>query len=144
MAKVVKKNPYESIIRELINEREEQDVDFLTQDDVFEFLDRKKLLVAPDEVDKLLHELINSGVVADEVDEHDFDDAEDDLVNELPEYESFHRKDDGDSDQDFTDEISLKSYDDTQDIDLSLITDKRAISDSEIQNKLIETDDIVK
>lgn len=137
MAKVTNKNPYASIIRALKRELKKQDKAFFSQEDVFEFIDKKKMLVSDEGADELLTELMEEGILIDSADKDDLKSSdESDLLDEIPNFNV--------GDNSVTQEISLKNFDDTQEIDLSSVSEKKQVSDSDIQNKLTETDDIVK
>ena len=124
MAKVTTGNQYEAIIKLLEKEKKKMKVVYLSQDDVFSILDKKKVLVSEEGADELLDLLVKKGIIIDDVDEGD-----DELV-------SLEEASGG--------EFSLKTFDDTQEIDLSSISDNTEVSDSEMSNKLTDTGDIVK
>ncbi|NQZ66076.1 MAG: RNA polymerase sigma factor [Mycoplasmatales bacterium] len=124
MAKVTSKNEYSTIVELLEKQKKNLNVLYLSQDDVFKMLDKKKILMSEEGVDELLEILIKKKIVIDDIDEGD---------NELI---SLSAASGG--------EIKLESFDDTQEIDLSSITETENISDSELSNKLTDTGDIVK
>lgn len=139
MAKVTKKNSYESIVKglrkELISQQETDDVSCLTQDDVFEYLDKKKMLLTEEAIDELLQILVEEKIV-DNDEDLTGGDAEAVLHEELPEFDP--------EEIESTQEMSLGGFDDTQEVDLSSVSSKKEVTDSDIENKLTETDDIVK
>lgn len=139
MAKVTKKNSYESIVKglrkELISQQETDDVSCLTQDDVFEYLDKKKMLLTEEAIDELLQILVEEKIVDNDEDLNGGD-AEAVLHEELPEFDP--------EEIESTQEMSLGGFDDTQEVDLSSVSSKKEVTDSDIENKLTETDDIVK
>ncbi len=132
MAKVVSKNSYESIIallkKELKKENLKKGVSFLTQEEVFKILEKKKVLVSEEGADELLETLIKERVISPDVDADDFDDVD------PMDLESASQ----------TDSIFLKDFSDTEEILLDDITNTREINAKQLQNKLTETDDIVK
>ncbi len=133
MAKVVKKNSYDAIVKLLKTEqvkkskKAKEDVLF-SQEEVFEILNKKKLFVSEEGADELLGTLIENQIIGTDIDVNDFDDVnEDDLKVESG-----------------IENISLRSFDDTQEISLSNISAAAYIEDKQLSNKLTETDDIVK
>lgn len=124
MAKVIDKNEYSTIVGLLQKQKKKLKVLYLSQDDVFKMLDKKKILMSEQGVDELLGILIKEKIVID-----DIDDGDDELVG-------LGVASGG--------EIKLKSFDDTHEIDLSSITENVNISDSDMSNKLTDTGDIVK
>ncbi|CAM9144507.1 RNA polymerase sigma factor [Mycoplasma todarodis] len=134
MAKVVKKNPYETIVKLLKAEQKKKSKKakeeiIFSQEEVFEFLNKKKLFVSEEGADELLGTLIENNIIGTEIDAHDFDD-----VNEEELQEGRVREE----------SISLQSFDETQEISLSNISTAAHIEDKQLSNKLTETDDIVK
>jgi len=123
MAKVKKnKNSYENIINALEKHLKKKKKKFLTQEEVFSFLDKKKLLVSEEGADELLAQLIKNKIISKDADKGDLD--------------SVNSSDIG---------VELESFDDTKEIDLSLEKEQVVeVQDSELTNKLTETDDIVK
>lgn len=123
MAKVTKnKNSYTAIIKALKSELKKKKVTHFSQEEVFKFLEKKKLLVSEEGADELLEQLLKKGIVLDQADKADL--------------KSVNAKDIN---------VELESFDDTKEIDLASITKtKKEISDSELLNKLTDTDDIVK
>ncbi|TCG10844.1 RNA polymerase sigma factor [Mycoplasma todarodis] len=134
MAKVVKKNSYDAIVKLLKAEqnkkskKQKKDIIF-SQEEVFEILNKKKLFVSEEGADELLATLIENKIIGTEIDEHDFDEVNEyDLQDGRVKEES----------------ISLQSFDETQEISLSNISTAAHIEDKQLSNKLTETDDIVK
>ncbi|CAM9140807.1 RNA polymerase sigma factor [Mycoplasma marinum] len=133
MAKVVEKNSYESIVnllkKELVkrNKKSKTKV-LLSQDEVFNILNKKKLFVSEEGADELLETLMSNKIIGTDVDEHDFDDIDE---NDL----GGRRKEET---------ISLQSFDETQEISLKNVASATVIDDKHLSNKLTETDDIVK
>ncbi|WKX02217.1 RNA polymerase sigma factor [Candidatus Mycoplasma mahonii] len=118
MAKVNKdKNSYDLIIMAIKAELVKKKKKTLTQEEVFAFLDSKKLLVSEEGSSELFKALILEKIVDDKVDA--LDNADVDLVE-------------------------LQSYDDTQEISLDNIELKKEVLDSQLVNKLTNTNDIVK
>ena len=137
MAKVVTEKAFGTIIKQLRKELETKGKEVLTQEDVFNFIDKKKMLISEEGAEDLLVELMNEGIINDDIDSSDKEDVDQsDLLGEFPDFEL-------DGDDEDTSEISL-DFDETQDIDLSDVSEKKKVADSEISNKLTETDDIVK
>ena len=129
MAKVTNKNEYESIVKLLEKKKKTMKATFLSQEDVFELLEKKKLYLSEEGADELLDILSEEGIINNIEEDGDGDDEGatlDDFASELG------------------DEISLGGFDETQEIDLNEVSDKDEISDAEISNKLTETGDIVK
>lgn len=126
MAKITDKGNYTHIIEQLLKIKDAKKNDanpFLTQQDVIQFLEKNNLILSEEGSTELLEQLMSMGIVKDEIDPEDFDDVD---SNEL------------------TQEIGLVSFDETQEISLDNINDTQEILDTEISNKLTETDDIVK
>ncbi len=130
MAKFKENNSYEVIINALEDEiqtktkkNETKTKKFLTINEVFKFLEEKKLLVSEESMDELLPLLIKRRIIKDEVDEEDKKAA---------------------SLKDISDEVTLETFDDTEEIRLNDISEKMEVTDVELENKLTETDDIIK
>ncbi len=123
MAKVNKeKNSYELIIKALKKEltrlkKKDKKVVTMTQGEVFDFLDKKKLLVSEEGSDELFELLLKKKIVSVDADKEDIKE-----VNG----------------------IELKSYDKGAEVSLDDVDEKPEIADSELVNKLTSTDDIVK
>lgn len=124
MAKITEKNEYHSIVEILKKKKKSLDVLYLSQEDVFSTLEKKKVLVSEEGADELLEILIKEGVIMDS-----FDEGDDELT-------SLQDASNG--------EFTLTSFDDTEEIDLEDIKTEDQISDSDMKNKLTDTGDIVK
>lgn len=126
MAKITNKGNYTHIIEQLLkikDAKKNESNQFLTQDDVIKFIEKNNLILSEEGSTELLEQLMAMGIVKDEIDLGDFDNLD---SNEL------------------TQEIGLVDFDETQEISLDDINDTQEILDTEISNKLTETDDIVK
>jgi RNA polymerase primary sigma factor len=121
MAKITNKNSYTSIIKLLKAKLKKSKKKFFSQDDIFKFIEKKKLLVSEEGADELLKELINSKIIKDQIDAHDFDDV---------------------SRKDLNKKSGLKGND--KEVNLDDIDYKSTVSDEQLKNTLTETDDIVK
>lgn len=123
MARVRKnKNSYDSIVKALKSEMKKKKVKHFTQEEVFAFMDKKKLLVSEEGADELLELLLDKKIIEDKADKEDLVSVNQEDIN-----------------------VELESFDDTKEINLASIEEARKeISDAEISNKLTETDDIVK
>ena len=127
MAKVTNKNEYESIVKLLAKKKKTVKATYLSQEDVFEFLEKKKMYLSEEGADELLDILSEEGIINNVEEDADDEGATlDDFASEL-----------GGA-------VSLGGFDETQEIDLNAVSDKEEISDAEISNKLTETGDIVK
>lgn len=124
MAKVTDKNEYQAVIDLLKKQQKKLGVVYLSQEDVFKMLDKKKILVSEEGAGELLDILIKEKVIVDSIDEGD--DDETGLQEELGT------------------ELKLMSFDETQEIDLSNVAEVQEVSDSDMSNKLTDTGDIVK
>lgn len=133
MAKVTKEHEFKSIIQ-LLEKEARNKGEFLTQEEVYKILDRKKILVSEEGADELLGQLIKEHIIEDRADDEDQN-----TVSEKDLHDEFPSASDG-----TLSNLLLKDYDDTDEIDLSNITTRKVVSDLDIQNKLTETDDIVK
>ncbi len=123
-----KKSSYDLIVKAIAAElkakkKKNSKKKSLTQAEVFKFLDKKKLLVSEEGSDELFEILLAKKLVSGDADKSDLA-----LTSEA----------------DFSGEIELKSFDEEQEISLDEIAAKPEIKDSELVNKLTETDDIVK
>ncbi|MDI4567815.1 MAG: RNA polymerase sigma factor [Mycoplasma sp.] len=123
MAKI-KENPQtlENLIEKLKIEQIKKD-DYLTHQEVFDFLDNKKIDLVDEVVDELFDQLLDQEIILDNIDDKDFD-----YNNRDFQYNDVSN-------------ISLLDYDD---IDLEEIDDDIEIDDAKISNKLTDTDDIIK
>ncbi len=127
MAKVNKeKNSYDLVVKALKKEllrlkKKDKDLKFLTQEQVFDFMDKKKLLVSDEGSDELFEVLLKKKVVSTDADKADVK-----IVNEKGI------------------EVELKSFDNTTEISLDDVKETIEVKDSELVNKLTSTDDIVK
>lgn len=137
MAKVkATKNSYETIVNSLAKHLATKKENTLTQQEVFDFLEKKKILVSEEGADDLLEKLIEEGIIDDETDKED---GEEISIIELS-------KESGVTAPaiEVEDEIKLQEFDETQEIVLTNIDERMDILDADIENKLTETDDIVK
>ena len=123
MVKVKKnKSSYTTIIKALKEELKKKKLKNFSQAEVFTFLEKKKLLVSEEGADELLEQLLKKGIVLDSADKGDLKSVNSKDIN-----------------------IELESFDDTKEINLASIDEvKKEIADSELMNKLTDTDDIVK
>lgn len=122
---------------------------FLSQEKVFKFLDKKKLEIDDDDLDELLVHLINVEIISKEVDSIDLIDASiNDFIEEgfVEEPDDFilSDTDELELDDELDDELELKDYSDTDELDVSEIIKQPRVSDKNMKNKLSETSDIVK
>ena len=125
MAKVTDTNQYSTIVDLLKKQQKKLNVVYLSQEDVFKMLDKKKILVSEEGADELLAKLIEEKVIVDSFDEGDDDST------------SLKEAAGG--------ELVLDSFDETAEIDLSSISeDDDEVSDMDMSNKLTDTGDIVK
>lgn len=126
MAQITSKGKYTQIIEKLLkikDAKKGQTNPFLTQEDIVKFLEKNNLILSEEGSTELLEQLMQMGIVKDEIDPNDF--------------EEFNP-------EELTEEIGLVDFDETQEISLDNINDTQEILDTEISNKLTETDDIVK
>lgn len=149
MAKIqTKKGSFDSIIASLEENKKALKKNFLSQEEVFSFLDKKRILVSEEGADELLEALMLHGIVKDSIDDDDFsDDGIDDLQSSQLATDEINLEEieENEEDETKTEEIKLVEFDDTQEISLANITETHhEFTDSEIENKLTETDDIVK
>ena len=127
MAKInKKKNSYDLVIKALKKElvkakKKDKTVKTLTQAQVFDFMDKKKLLVSEEGSDELFELLLKKKIVSTDADAADLK-----AVNE---------KGIG---------VELKTFDKSKGVSLDDVEEKIEIKDSELVNKLTSTDDIVK
>ncbi|MCK5806932.1 MAG: RNA polymerase sigma factor [Mycoplasmataceae bacterium] len=125
MAKVKKqKNEYTTIIQMLEEKLKKSRKKFLSQDDVFKTLDKKKILISEEGADELLDLLISKKIIQNEID------AGDEKLVTLQEAAGSG--------------VKLQSFDDTMEIDLNKVSSEVKITNSEMSNKLTSTGDIVK
>ena len=125
MVKITYNNEYKTIIEMLQKEKSKLRKNFLTQEEVFLFLDRKKILISEEGLEELLNALIKENVVVDEVDAED---------NKLIDFDEVV-KDSG---------LILEDFENTQEIKLTEDEKEPEITNLEITNKLTDTGDIVK
>ena len=137
MNKTKKKNSYKSIIKLLKKALEETSNIYLTQEEVFKILDKNKVMVSEEGAEELFSSLIEKRIIENVVDAQDDDSvSEEDISEEVPDFDNTEEKQ--------TQEMLLKDFNETEEIDLSSIETKKKFSDSDIKNKLTETDDILK
>ena len=143
MAKVNNENEYQSIISLLKEKQAKSKKAHLTQDDVFNILEKEKVLISEEGASDLLLHLINEGVLQDKADEGDEDLN---AANEELGIDTVEETQDVDLDSDYLggEEISLKNNYDTMEINLNDVADQVVVSDEEMSNKLTDTGDIVK
>ncbi len=136
MAKVKPtKNSYETIVDALAKHLKTKPKNTLTQQEVFDFLEKKKILVSEEGAVELLEKLIAEGIIDDDSDSADLEDVT---------IESIGKEVGIEPEVPAAEEIKLQEFDETQEIVLTDIDERHDILDSEIENKLTETDDIVK
>ena len=137
MAKITRKNSYKTIIEILKQEAKKKGRTYLKQGEIAKILATKKLIVLEESNDELLEELYREKLIIDEPDATDVAPvSQADIASEVPNFEA--------SKISQTQEIHLKNYKENEEIDLSNVKLNREILDNQIQNKLTETDDIVK
>lgn len=125
MVKITYNNEYKTIIEMLKKQKTKLKKGYLTQEEVFAFLDKKKLLVSEEETEELLATLIKENLIVDDVDEED---------NKLINFNQVV-KDSG---------LVLQDFENTQKINLTDDVKEKEISNLEITSKLTDTGDIVK
>lgn len=145
MAKIKKKNEYDSIVNLLQDKLDKSKKDHFLQDDVFKILDKEKVLVSEEGASDLLSILIDSGILADEADDGDESlAAAQEALGVEPADATVVIDLDKDAITGGEELVQLKDYYDTMEIDLSSVNDEDAVSDEEMSNKLTDTGDIVK
>ena len=124
---------------------------FLSQENVFKFLEKKKLEIDDNDLDDLLLYLIKSKIIDSETDMSDLEEESiDDFLNEGISInddfdDNLENTDELEIDiSDTVDELELKDYSDTDELDVSEIVKQPRVSDKNMKNKLSETSDIVK
>lgn len=138
MAKVKSsKNSYETIVNALAKHLASRPTNTLSQQEVFDFLEKKKILVSEEGAEELLEKLIEEGIVEDETDSSDLEDVSAEGIGQESGI-------DVDSVNEDEEQITLQEFDETQEIVLTDIDERQDTLDSELENKLTETDDIVK
>ncbi|UVD81949.1 RNA polymerase sigma factor [Mycoplasma iguanae] len=114
---------------------------FLTQEEVYSFINKKKYFVDESEADELFIELLNQNIILNAADTGDEDEASlkdleglDDVLEDDEELDidSFHN-----------DELQLKDYDDDDSLGYGEIKENKH-HNAQLKNKLTETNDIVK
>ena len=135
LKKITKKNPKEK---------------YISQDNVFKFLDKKKLEINDDDLDDLIAHLMVKKIISYDADKSDMVSAnindfieegvslnsiDDDLI--LKDFDSIN-------DSDVNEDLELKDFDDTDEFDLDNSIKYVRVSDKNMKNKLSETSDIVK
>ncbi|WGI37045.1 RNA polymerase sigma factor [Mesomycoplasma lagogenitalium] len=156
--KIIKNNKnYEILVEALKKELEKKKGKknkFLTQEEVYKFINSKKYFVDDDEADDLFSLLLSEKILKPEVDEGDLEDVDEDDFKK--EFKSSSKKskskknviddlDDMDFDDDDSD-LYLKDYDNDDDLLLEdgEEEDNFNLTDSQLRNKLTETNDIIK
>ncbi|MGL5205403.1 MAG: RNA polymerase sigma factor [Metamycoplasmataceae bacterium] len=127
---------------------------YLTQDNVFKFLEKKKLEIKDDDLDDLILHLMEKNIISPEIDLVDNADATlSDLIDEVDgdlestdelELDDLALNNYDEVDLDVTDELELKDFDDTDEFDIDNTIKSVRVSDKNMKNKLSETSDIVK
>lgn len=143
MAKVNNENEYQSIISLLKEKQKKSKKTHLTQDDVFNILEKEKVLISEEGASDLLLLLIKENVLEDKADDGDQDLKAANKELGIPAVEETQ---DVDLDVDSLggEVISLKNNYDTMEINLNDVADQVVVSDEEMSNKLTDTGDIVK
>ncbi|MGL5643453.1 MAG: RNA polymerase sigma factor [Metamycoplasmataceae bacterium] len=127
---------------------------YLSQDEVFKFLEKKKLEIKDDDLDDLILYLMEKNVISPEIDLVDNTEASlSDLIDEVDgdlestdelELDELALNNYDEVDLDVTDELELKDFDDTDEFDIDNTIKSVRVSDKNMKNKLSETSDIVK
>lgn len=127
------------------------DEKYISQDEVFKFLEKKKLEIQDDDLDELILHLMEKDVINPETDMLDIIDANiNDLIDEgisIGDTDEFEVDDlvlKNFDDADIIDELELKDFDDTDEFDIDDSIKHVRVSDKNMKNKLSETSDIVK
>ena len=142
MAKLSKKNSYDSVISMLEKElkkrkRKKKLKEHLSHDEVFKFLDKKKVMITDEGADELFDLLLEKKIISNDVDNGDLDAVTEDEVEAESKNKIIKKKNNNT-------EVELEIFDATQEISLADISIESNIKDSELKNKLTSTDDIVK
>ncbi|MBN3534550.1 RNA polymerase sigma factor [Mycoplasma procyoni] len=132
----------------------------LTQEEVFKFINNKKYYIEEDEADQLFALLIEEGIIESEADASDLEEvSEKELEQEAKKTKSKTKKAKKEKESDFgddevmlddlddeDDDLYLKDYDSMDEIDddNDLEVEEYDLSDSQLRNKLTETNDIIK
>ena len=119
---------YAKIIAQLKKQLDKTDNVYLTQDEVYKFIDKKKLTIAEDAADDFFQRLIKEEILQNEIDEGDFDDASDELERESS----------------VNNNVSLDLGGETTEIDLNQLMSNDVAKKVDMTNKLTDTEDIVK
>lgn len=144
------KNDFHSLIEVLKKEQSKKSKkkngsNFLTQEEVYAFINKKKYFVDENEADDLFSQLLDQKVITNDADLGDQIEASiKDLGGEL-DFDELHLDDELNIDEFHNDELHLRNYGD--DDDLSLSYDKAIPNkhhNTQLKNKLTETNDIVK
>lgn len=136
MKKTINKNPFQKILNKLSKRLKKLKVKYLSQDQVFQILEEDKILISEEDTNSFLETLILKKIIVEKsITKSLSAKSDDDFPPNFQQKEQMNFN---------TDEIPLINYDETMEINLSNITEKKEISDLEIRNKLTETDDIVK
>ncbi|MCK5945783.1 MAG: RNA polymerase sigma factor [Mycoplasmataceae bacterium] len=142
MARVSKKNSYNSVIsmleKELKKKKKKNKVkEFLSHDEVFKFLDKKKVLITEEGADELFELLLKENIISNDADQGDLDLVTEEDVKKESKNKIIKRKTKKGG-------VELEIFDETKEISLTDLSVESNIKDSELRNKLTSTDDIVK
>ena len=142
MARVSKKNSYNSVIsmleKELKKKKKKNKVkEFLSHDEVFKYLDKKKVLITEEGADELFELLLKENIISNDADQGDLDSVTEEDVKKESKNKIIKRKTKKGG-------VELEIFDETKEISLTDLSVESNIKDSELRNKLTSTDDIVK
>jgi hypothetical protein len=121
-----KQNNYDPVINLIEKELKKRKINHFSQEELLDFLDKKKLMISEKEMDEFTILLMDKKILIDKVDDGD----EDLIVDAENMLENFSMADN-------TQEISL----DTNQVDEVF---EEEIRDEALRNKLSHTDDIIK
>ena len=124
---------------------------YISQDNVFKFLDKKKLEIHDDDLDDLIAYLMMKNIISSDADKSDMVSAD---INDFIEEGILLDPNDEDilllknyddaNELDISSDLELKDFDDTDEFDLDNSIKYVRVSDKNMKNKLSETSDIVK
>ncbi|UWD33890.1 RNA polymerase sigma factor [Mesomycoplasma molare] len=157
MIKEEKNNSYITIINALKKElnrkqKKEKNKNFLTQEEVFNFLLAKKLSVDEEKSMDFLQVLLEEKIIKNETDKGDMDEvSESDLKEEISKSKKNKNKKISKSSEELEgledDELELKDYDNDETLSIEdevIYEEDFSYNDSQYRNKLTETNDIIK
>ncbi|MGL5617706.1 MAG: RNA polymerase sigma factor [Metamycoplasmataceae bacterium] len=155
--KIISKFDYISDLlqKEVKKTNKKTNANYLSQDEVFKFLEKKKLEIQDDDLDDLILHLMEKSVISPETDLADNAEASlSDLIDEVDdvdlestdelEIDDLVLNNYDEVDLDVTDELELKDFDDADEFDIDSTIKSVRVSDKNMKNKLSETSDIVK